>query len=726
MAVCKRAALFALCLLLTLCVYASETGGQTAGAKGETVRVGWYESPFNITDKFGRRSGYAYEYQQKIAAYTGWNYEYVEGSWPELYQMLLDGDIDLMSDISYTEERAEKMLFASYPMGAEQYYVCVSTQRDSDISAENLNSFNGKKIGVSKESFQEGLFRDWVAQMGLDVEIVELMTGESENIALVDSGELDAYVSIDSYGGVHNLMPVVRIGSSDYFFALSNNRRDLLPQLESALEQIYNESRYYNQFLQEKYLDSLSISFYCTREEVDWLSGHGKIRVGCEDDYLPFCALDAETGEVTGALTDFFHLASAVVNNAELPFEAVPFPTILDAMEALNRGEIDCIFPVAMDTYDAEEYGVLNTTTCMHAEMYVSVRSAYQRFFSLEDDITVAIEDGDVNYTTFLMDYFPNWKYVYYESKEACCQAVYRGYADCVLTCNYRLNLNKDLFEKYGLATISTGRAVSFSFAVDRQSERLYSILNKAINFVRDSTIDASLATHSYVDKGFTFQDFLRANMFAILGVAMVIFLVIITLLIKSRRAERKAKQALRDLRESLGREEKQKKELKATKKKAYVDPLTGVKNKNAYVEASDSLQRRITDGLEPEFTVAVFDVNDLKRVNDVEGHEAGDRHIKNASMIICDVFKRSPVFRIGGDEFMAILEGSDYENREELETTFNQIVDDHKEQGLVVVSAGFADFDPESDSTFKEVFQRADLLMYERKRFLKGGREIR
>ena len=340
MAVCKRAALFALCLFLTLCVYASETGGQAAEAKGETVRVGWYESPFNITDKFGRRSGYAYEYQQKIAAYTGWNYEYVEGSWPELYQMLLNGEIDLMSDISYTEERAEQMLFASYPMGAEQYYVCVSTQRDSDLSAENLDSFNGKKIGVSKESFQEGLFRDWVAQMGVDVEIVELMTGESENIALVDSGELDAYVSIDSYGGVHNLMPVVRIGSSDYFFALSNNRRDLFPELESALEQIYNESRYYNQFLQEKYLDSLSISFYCTREEVDWLSGHGKIRVGCEDDYLPFCALDAETGEVTGALTDFFNLASNVVQNAELPFEAVPFPTVSDAMEALQRGEI--------------------------------------------------------------------------------------------------------------------------------------------------------------------------------------------------------------------------------------------------------------------------------------------------------------------------------------------------------------------------------------------------
>ena len=82
----------------------------------KTVRVGWYESPFNTTDQFGRRSGYAYDYQQNIAAYTGWSYEYVEGSWPELMQMLIDGEIDLMSDVSYTEDRAERMLFSALPI----------------------------------------------------------------------------------------------------------------------------------------------------------------------------------------------------------------------------------------------------------------------------------------------------------------------------------------------------------------------------------------------------------------------------------------------------------------------------------------------------------------------------------------------------------------------------------------------------------------------------------
>ena len=125
----------AMSFMLPLAAHAQESG--------KTVRVGWYESPFNTMDQFGRRSGYAYDYQQKIAAYTGWKYEYVEGSWPELLQMLIDGEIDLMSDVSYTDERAESMLFSSLRMGAEEYYIFISPDNE-DINRDDLSTFNGK------------------------------------------------------------------------------------------------------------------------------------------------------------------------------------------------------------------------------------------------------------------------------------------------------------------------------------------------------------------------------------------------------------------------------------------------------------------------------------------------------------------------------------------------------------------------------------------------------
>ena len=121
----------------------------------KVVRVGWYESPFNSTDQFGRRSGYAYDYQQKIAAYTGWNYEYVEGSWPELMQMLIDGEIDLMSDVSYTDERAEIMLFSSLPMGAEEYYIFISPDNE-EINKDDFSTFNGKRLEPIREAYRLG------------------------------------------------------------------------------------------------------------------------------------------------------------------------------------------------------------------------------------------------------------------------------------------------------------------------------------------------------------------------------------------------------------------------------------------------------------------------------------------------------------------------------------------------------------------------------------------
>ena len=137
----------AMILMVPLTAYAQEAG--------KTVRVGWYESPFNTMDQFGRRSGYAYDYQKKIAAYTGWNYEYVEGIWPELLQMLINGEIDLMSDVSYTDERAESMLFSSLRMGAEEYYIFISPDNE-EINRDDLSTFNGKKAGANKGSVQAG------------------------------------------------------------------------------------------------------------------------------------------------------------------------------------------------------------------------------------------------------------------------------------------------------------------------------------------------------------------------------------------------------------------------------------------------------------------------------------------------------------------------------------------------------------------------------------------
>lgn len=163
-----------------------------------------------------------------------------------------------------------------------------------------------------------------------------------------------------------------------------------------------------------------------------------------------------------------------------------------------------------------------------------------------------------------------------------------------------------------------------------------------------------------------------------------------------------------------------QKEELGSAKQAAYKDPLTGVKSKAAYIDVVEKIDQDIKDKKITGMAVAVFDLNGLKKINDTQGHEAGDIYIKNGCMAICKKFAHSPVFRIGGDEFVAILQGSDFEKREELLTTFEDEMEFNLRNGEVVVASGLSIFEPDKDETFSTVFERADKKMYECKNMLK------
>ena len=175
-----------------------------------------------------------------------------------------------------------------------------------------------------------------------------------------------------------------------------------------------------------------------------------------------------------------------------------------------------------------------------------------------------------------------------------------------------------------------------------------------------------------------------------------------------------------RELEETLRREQEQIRELGSAKKKIYTDPLTGVKSKQAYIEDEEKLNKKIRSGLVKELGVVVFDVNDLKSVNDNLGHDTGDIYIYTASMMISEFFENSPVYRIGGDEFAVILEGGDYGNREKLLAAFDHQSEENQRSGKVVVASGMAVFKKESDRKIRDIFERADRQMYLRKSELK------
>ncbi len=683
-----------------------------AETDGKTVRVGWYESPFNETDQFGRRSGYAYEYQHKISAYTGWNYEYVEGTWSELMAMLENGEIDLMSDVSYTEDRTEKMLFPSLPMGTEDYYIFISNNND-EIRPDNYRTLAGKSVGVTKGSIQEQQFLSWARMHELNIKLVELTGYDDESMDMVRSGQIDAYVTLDIYNDPETVMPVCKVGSSDFFFVVNKDRPDLLAELDTALNRIHDENKYYRQLLHEKYLDNSLSALYLTAEEKKWVADHGTIRVGYQDNYLAFCARDEESGELTGALKEYLSYASICLENARLSFEAIAYPSAAAAMEALKAGEVDCMFPANLNENDSEQLGVFMTPALMRTQMSAVVRASEQKEFLRQNDIRVCVNEGNTNYEMFLVDHFPGWTVLYYPDTPTGLKAIADGEADCLILSNYRFSNIAKQCEKLHLTTIYTGVDMDYFFAVRAGDSLLYSILSRVTGAVPGSAISADLTYYSTEDVKTTFGELIRDNLFAVMSTIAVILLIILILLVRNIQAEKKV----------LAEENK----ISDLNRRVYFDALTSVRNKGAFDMNIHDLQQRLNEDKNMSFAIGVFDCDDLKMINDQYGHDNGDSYLKAASRLICTVFQHSPVFRIGGDEFAVILQNDDFENRENLVRSFAALSDDINSRAQnqweeVRVALGIAVYDPDNDGSVNDTVRRADKLMFEDKRRRKSS----
>lgn len=180
-------------------------------------------------------------------------------------------------------------------------------------------------------------------------------------------------------------------------------------------------------------------------------------------------------------------------------------------------------------------------------------------------------------------------------------------------------------------------------------------------------------------------------------------------------------KEEKRELLEDLIKKEKQQEEeIVFARYMAYIDSLTGVKNKASYIEEVGIMEQKIADEQIENFGLVVFDLNGLKIINDTKGHDEGDKYIKDACQLICQHFKHSPVFRIGGDEFVAILKGEDYANHKSLMQQFTDIILSEKEKDGIIIASGYSDFHAGKDESFMRVFERADKNMYKCKRSLK------
>ncbi len=273
----------------------------------------------------------------------------------------------------------------------------------------------------------------------------------------------------------------------------------------------------------------------------------------------------------------------------------------------------------------------------------------------------------------------------------------------------FRLVLHRDEQKRFGHSAIVWAVLLSLVLVVSLvwMNQSVLDVAEKGLVLAEQVPDGAAGLTEAQADLLARQLNLVRASGARSVLVVISVFVLSLVILINSYRL------MIRRAKESEA-------QLSIARYKANTDALTGVKSKHAYADKEAQLDERIASGEAEPFAVAVCDLNGLKQANDTYGHKAGDELIRGACRIICHLFAHSPVFRTGGDEFVVLLTGDDYEKRGEIMAELHRLSVEHITAGGPIISAGLSEYTP-SDQNTAAVFDRADAGMYAEKRRLKS-----
>lgn len=519
-------------------------------AEGKVVRVGSFEDTFNFIDQNGVRRGYGYELMQKIAGYTGWTFEYVTCDWSNCFEKLENGEIDIMGDISYTDERAEKMLYSDMPMGEEKYILYADLEA-SGIRPSDLSTINGRHVGALLGSKTEMMLTAWEKKHGIETTHSNTPNFDEVNRKLA-AHEIDCFVSLEQpFWKERGISRIDMIGKSDIYFVINKNRADIKKELDEGMRQLEEDDPFFLADLYKQYF-SFDIKPVLTGEEQNWVNEHGAIRIGYLKDEPGISVKDPVTGKKGGVLYDYMEYADDCLGNQQLDFEPIEMESRAALREALQTGKIDMIFTVS-NPNAGEEKGIAFTNTAWTYNLFAVTEKkpfeemAANRVAILKDNLPVRRQ---IEY------YYPQWTIIPCRSVEEARNKTVRGEADCFVT---GARQAVKYTERNALYSIPLSRPLEISFGVKSGQPQLLAVLNKTLKAMPIGMLSSSFSMHENAKHKVTLEDYIKDNLLlfsaSFLLVTLLILSIFILLLQKARKAERAARSAAgkaKDLNEKL------------------------------------------------------------------------------------------------------------------------------------------------------------------------------
>ena len=509
----------------------------------QIIRVGSFEDTFNYVDKNGVRRGYGYELMQALAGYTGWKFEYVKCDWSNCFDKLENGEMDIMGDISYTDERAQKMLFSDDPM-SEEKYILYADLSDMDIGTSDFKSLDGKRIGVLMGTEPEIMLTEWENKNGIHTEHVNVNNNDDVEKKLANQ-DIDCFVSLEeSIWSEQGISAVTTIGKSGIYFAINKERSDIKTELDYAMRQLEQDSPFFKADLYKKYF-TLEYNQSLTGGEKSWLEEHGRIKIGFLNNDPAVFSIDEETGKLTGMLAEYFSYAKDCLGNQTLEFDIQDYDEYNEMLQALQDHEIDMIFYAGRNPDLAEKKGYALTNT---AWTYSLMAVTDEKNFNEDRVYTVAVPKEKDALKQHIAFGYPQWRLVDYDSLEDAADMVVSGKADCFLMGSSQAMIydnNRDF------KSVPLTKTMEACFAVRGGEGTLLSILNKTLKAMPSDMLTSALAIYDSTADKVTFLDFIKDNMLAFFVTAgffvLTIIGIILILLRKARKAEAAAKLAAND-----------------------------------------------------------------------------------------------------------------------------------------------------------------------------------
>lgn len=603
--------LFSVLLAIPFFAYAKE--------ENNIIKVGYFST------NEGKNRGYSVEYLNEISKYTDWEYEYVYGSLEELFEMLKNGEIDILTSIQRTDEREKYYDYTDIACIIESTVIYVN--EDYDIYYNDFDSLDGLTYGLLKGSIQNELFKEFAKENNFTYKIKRYEKITELNAALKNK-EIDAIVDGSFRKNLNGKIVSKFMATPSYFITKKGNTK-ILNSLNDAMIKInLNSPNFAGDLFEKYYVESIGTEVVYSKEEAEYIKKNPKIKIAYKSNYRPLEYYNLDEGMYKGISIEIINEISDLLG---IEFEVVKTENEKEIISGLYSGDIQLSASEILGNRKFDDEAIKLSNTYLNVPMVVV---GTERSINENAHMNIGMIEYNDNIISYINKYYEGAMYTYYDSAEEALNAIISGESDITIANTYQINeiISNENYKNLKIADIdeiSTGLRIGVSGKADPV---LLSIINKGITQLSKDKITAIILRSTTEDnRKISISEILNKYKLYIIIIILLFLIFYCWVLLRTRISVNNKLEIL-----------------------AYYDTLTGCPNS---IKFEIDARRILNEHNDQKYSIIFFDIDDFKMINDMCGRRIGDKILTCFAENLCMKDKSNYAYgRITADHFVALI----------------------------------------------------------------------